>query len=624
MGKGFSLKKSKKILLQTYHHFLKRKKRLSLAQQEEVKSSLLGLQDAVLQKKRGEASNKAKALHELAHTHLKKNIFEKTRDFIVGIGVALIIAVIVRQMWFELYEIPTGSMRPTFKEQDRLAVSKTDFGINVPLTTKHFYFDPNLVQRNGIVIFTVEDMDFRDGDTVYFYIFPGKKLLVKRLIGKPGDTLYFYGGKIYGIDEQGNDISPELQLQQLDKIEHIPVFTFDGRVTTTPSPIQGIYSPVIVYHMNEPIARLYATSSTQAKGELLPKILTQDPNIHYRNLWGFENFAMARLLTKDQVKQLTDIDPATLDEGVLYLELKHHPSLSHAKMGYDEWNRYRPMVGTSTSIIPLQEHHLRAIFENIYTARFIVKEGMARRSSVNLVHPGTSGFFPLLPGVPDGTYEFYYGKAHQIKWEGISFELPPSHPLYKFDPQRIQLFYNIGLEFDTRFSPQTKEQIIAPPRYAYFRNGDLYLTGAPVLKSDDPTLLAFIEKEKQKQAASRPQNPYYAFVDIGPPLLPDGRVNADIIRRYGLKVPPESYLVLGDNHANSGDSREFGFVPEGNLRGGPTFIFWPPGSRWGIPNQPPYAFFNIGRVIVWILAGISIGGWYIYHRRRNRLPLKFD
>jgi signal peptidase I len=333
---------------------------------------------------------------------------------------------------------------------------------------------------------------------------------------------------------------------------------------------------------------------------------------------------MARLLTKDQVKQLTDIDPATLDEGVLYLELKHHPSLSHAKMGYDEWNRYRPMVGTSTSIIPLQEHHLRAIFENIYTARFIVKEGMARRSSVNLVHPGTSGFFPLLPGVPDGTYEFYYGKAHQIKWEGISFELPPSHPLYKFDPQRIQLFYNIGLEFDTRFSPQTKEQIIAPPRYAYFRNGDLYLTGAPVLKSDDPTLLAFIEKEKQKQAASRPQNPYYAFVDIGPPLLPDGRVNADIIRRYGLKVPPESYLVLGDNHANSGDSREFGFVPEGNLRGGPTFIFWPPGSRWGIPNQPPYAFFNIGRVIVWILAGISIGGWYIYHRRRNRLPLKFD
>src|SRR3990167_6383298 len=113
-------------------------------------------------------------------------------------------------------------MRPTFKEQDRLVVSKTNFGINIPLTPEEFYFDPNLVQRGGIVIFTGENMDIHDVDTMYFYIFPGKKQYVKRMIGKPGDILYFYGGRIYGFDKEGNDISPKLQLAQFTSLEPIP------------------------------------------------------------------------------------------------------------------------------------------------------------------------------------------------------------------------------------------------------------------------------------------------------------------------------------------------------------------------------------------------------------------
>lgn len=616
----YRLKKSKKLLIQTYHSFLKRRSQLSSTTQEQIKSSILDLQDAIINKDRSKASERANALYALSQVHLKKSLFLQIRDFVIGLGFALIVAIIVRQMWFELYEIPSGSMRPTFKEQDRLSVSKTDFGVNIPLTTKHLFFNPKLLERNNIVIFTVEGMDFRNGDTVYFYIFPGKKQLIKRLIGKPGDTLYFYGGKIYGIDSEGTDISPQLQLETLDKIDHVPFFNFQGRVTTTPSPIQGIFSPVLIYHMNEPIARLYATSATQAKGELLPKILTQDPNIRYSNLWGFENFAMARLLTKEQLRQFTDIDPNTLEEGLLYLELKHHPSLENAKMGYDEWNRYRPMVGTSISVIPLQDHHLRAIFNNLYTARFEVKDSFATRINETSSFTESKTFSPHLPDVPDGTYEFYYGKAYQVKWQGITSELPPANPLYQIDPRKVQLFFNLGIDFDTRFNPQAKEQNLSPPRYGYYRNGDLYLMGAPILKKDDPTLISFIDREKRKQQTTAS---YLPFVDIGPPLLPSGQVNADIIRRFGLKVAPQSYLVLGDNYANSGDSREFGFVPEANLRGGPSFIFWPPGSRWGTPNQPPYPLFNPGRLLIWALAALSIGGWYLYQHRRNKLPLSF-
>lgn len=622
MKNHFILKKAKKTLLATYHRFCRKKKQLSPETKEQIKKDLISLQTAVMQKDPIKAVELTHIVHTSARTHLQKNFFESTRDLILGIAGALFIAILIRQMWFELYEIPTGSMRPTFKEQDRLSVSKTDFGINFPLRLGHFYFNPDLIKRNNIVIFTVENMDVRDGNTVYFYLFPGKKLLIKRLIGKPGDTLYFYGGKIYGIDEAGQDISPELQLTELDKIDHIPFISFEGtRVSTTPSIIPGIYSPVVLYQMNEPIVRLYATSPTQARGELLPKIQLRDPKLHYGDMWGIKNFAMARLLTKEQVRILTDQDPSTMEEGVLYLELKHHPSLTGAKIGTDEYNRVRPLLGLSTSIIPLQESQLKAVMDNLYTARFVVSNGFAYRYGINPERYGTQAFFPYLPTFPNGTYEYYYGKATQVKWQGLTTQLPSSSPLYRYDPSQIQLLFNVGMEFDNRYSPQSKDQYLVPSRYAYFRDGDLYLMGAPILKKDDPTLVNFIERETKRKAS---RASYHPFLDKGPPLDADGKLNIEFIQRYGLKVPPKSYLCLGDNHAGSGDSRDFGFVPEENLRGGPVFIFWPFGSRFGAPNQPAYPFLNPGRIIIWSLALVGFGSWYLVHRRRNRLPLSFE
>ncbi len=612
MKNRYFLKKAKKIFFSAYHQFVRKRKGLEPGVAENIKKQLQGLQNAIVNREGLKAVELSQAVQTSARLHLKKNLFQQVRDFVLGIGAALFIAILIRQMWFELYEIPTGSMRPTFKEQDRLSVSKTAFGINKPLTLGHFYFNPDLLKRNNIVIFTVEDMDFRDGDTVYFYIFPGKKLLVKRLIGKPGDTLYFYGGKIYGIDAQGNDISNELQPPELDKIDHIPFISFEGtRITTAPSTIPGIFSPVILHQMNEPIARLYALSTTQARGELLPKFQLHNPDVKYDELWGMGNFSMARLLTKHQVSVLTDQDPNLMEEGVLYLELKHHPSLSNVQIACDEYNRARPVVGLSTSIIPLQESHLKAIMDNLYTARFVARNGFLYRYGINPDKFGAQAFFPYFPGTPDGTYEFYYGKAYQVKWQGITSELSRNHPLYRFDIGRVQQLFNIGMEFDNRFSPQSKEQYLLPARNGYFRDGDLYLMGAPILKKDDPVLQNYIEREKKRSTTRG----YQPFIDRGPPC------NSEFIIKYGLKIPPKSYLVLGDNHANSGDSRDFGFVPEENLRGGPSFIFWPPGSRFGKPLQPPYPLINPGRLIIWSLGLLGFGTWYYLHRKRHRLPV---
>jgi signal peptidase I len=111
-------------------------------------------------------------------------------------------------------------------------------------------------------------------------------------------------------------------------------------------------------------------------------------------------------------------------------------------------------------------------------------------------------------------------------------------------------------------------------------------------------------------------NPYVPFADSGPPSIEE-------IRKNGVLVPEKMYLALGDNHPMSADSRQFGFVPEDNLKGGVSFIFSPPGERFGRapqPSQPHATFPNITVWVIFILAGI---GTSLYYRRKLRKPLKF-
>lgn len=571
---------------------------------EKIFTHLEALRVALKAKNGPEATLCSSELQHAALRFMPQTAFEKIRNFVGGIGFALIIAIVIRQMWFELYSIPTGSMRPTLKESDFLVVSKTDFSVNVPLTTSHFMFDESLVKRGSIVVWTGANMDIPDSDTVYFYLFPGKKLFVKRLMGKPGDTLYFYGGKIYGIDAQGNDLTELRSSSWSQNLEHIPFIHFEGKVETSDMQGQG-YTTSVFQQTNLPIAKLKTNALGHVKGEMVSQN-GREPLANYSDLWGMKNYAMARLLNQDQLAQMHP--GVQLEKGLLYLELTHHPSLKDAHLIRDKMNRVRPDLGTSVSLIPLQKEHIDAISNHMITCRFSVENGSAFHIGSNKNHPFYSRYYPLFEDVPNGTYEIQDGKAYRVYPFGITKELAADHPLYSKDPARVQQLYNLGIEFLTLFNP-TKNSTFYPSRYAYFRDGSLYLLRAPIIQKNDPTLVAFQQNEAGKKVS---------FVDMGAPLKSDGTIDADFIRKYGMIVPEKMYLMLGDNHAMSADSRQFGFVPQDNLKGCLSFLFSPPGSRFGKLPQAAKDHFTFPTLFVWGSALVVIGGYLVYRRKNKR------
>lgn len=630
----YRFSKARRLLKHANALYQKKGGILSESDRLSFESDMEKLDQALLNRNRQDADHYARRLEAFLKGHFPKSFFDHTKELIGALLFAILFAFIIRQFWFELYEVPTGSMRPTIEELDRLVVSKTTFGLNPPFKNDLILYKSEYLKRNGIIVFTVEDMDVADADTMYFYIFPGKKRYVKRCLGKPGDTLYFYGGRLYGIDSEGQpitDFSDEEHLKRLgiEKIDHVPYITMQGKTSVSDPLSRGLYGTLSMRQMNLPVGKLQVKRTGAIQGTFFngkewvkdnPAALKKphDQPESYSDLWGIGNYAMARLLTPKEAETFYKDVPQS-KEACLYLELHHTPNFTFPtpELRRGERGDAHPMLTPFTTLIPLEERHLKAIQDNLYTARFIIEEGHAYRYHESNQRPQRVDFDPIFPGVPNGKYEFYYGKGYKIHFGGIRTPLDPDHPLYNASPENIQKLFNLGIHFNIVFQPLAAIQPFEPQRFAYFRSGDLYLMGAPIFHKDDPILRTYVDHEMAKQEASSEKEPYVAFVDHGPPLK-DGKLNVDFIKAFGLKIPEDACLALGDNYAMSADSREFGFVPIGNLRGAPSFTFWPPSSRVGPLPQPTNPWVTLPNFLIWGLAFIVLLILSLYIRKRNR------
>lgn len=98
-----------------------------------------------------------------------------------GLILFIFLMLVFRSSFADWNVVPTGSMKPTILEGDRIWVNKMAYDLRVPFTAISLYefADP---QRGDIVVFDSEAADTR---------------LVKRVIGIPGDAVELRNNRLY-------------------------------------------------------------------------------------------------------------------------------------------------------------------------------------------------------------------------------------------------------------------------------------------------------------------------------------------------------------------------------------------------------------------------------------------
>ncbi|MCU1430420.1 MAG: signal peptidase [Actinomycetia bacterium] len=97
----------------------------------------------------------------------------QTIEWVILIGGALLVALIVKTFLFQAFYIPSDSMVPTLKRHDRVLVNKLSYKLHA-------------VHRGDIVVFKKppkESLDIKD--------------LVKRVVGLPGETVEAHDNHVY-------------------------------------------------------------------------------------------------------------------------------------------------------------------------------------------------------------------------------------------------------------------------------------------------------------------------------------------------------------------------------------------------------------------------------------------
>jgi signal peptidase I len=103
------------------------------------------------------------------------------RDWIMPVGIVMAVMAPIRSVIADWNDVPSGSMRPTILEGDRIYVNKLAFGLRIPFT--HGWISHWSTPRRGDIITFASPAD-------------GIRL-VKRVVGVPGDRIELRHNELY-------------------------------------------------------------------------------------------------------------------------------------------------------------------------------------------------------------------------------------------------------------------------------------------------------------------------------------------------------------------------------------------------------------------------------------------
>ena len=125
---------------------------------------------------------------------MKESTKRVIREWVESIVIAVVLALFIRAFFIQAFKIPSGSMRPTLQEGDKIMVNKLVFGPKIPFTN---YRIPGLRKpRRGDII-------------VFIYPEDPKKDFIKRLVAVGRETIEISNGNIL-IDGEAIDAPPEM------------------------------------------------------------------------------------------------------------------------------------------------------------------------------------------------------------------------------------------------------------------------------------------------------------------------------------------------------------------------------------------------------------------------------
>ena len=103
-----------------------------------------------------------------------------------SMAVAIFVALFIRWIFFEAYVIPSGSMLPSLLIHDHIFVNKFVYGIRAPFSEEWLvkFSEP---KRGEVIVFKYP----RDMSTFF----------IKRVVGEPGDKIYYENGTLYINDK---------------------------------------------------------------------------------------------------------------------------------------------------------------------------------------------------------------------------------------------------------------------------------------------------------------------------------------------------------------------------------------------------------------------------------------